>query len=154
MKTGIIQKRDGLAGTAGFTLIEILVVIVIITILASVVTINVLHKPGEARLAAAQLQLKVLKSAVHVYRTEQQRVPTQSQGLEALVRKPILEPIPRTYPQDGYLDSTVLPLDPWGHAYIYLTPGRHGESFEIISYGRDGEPGGADEDADLSSSER
>jgi general secretion pathway protein G len=140
-------------GKSGFTLIEILVVILIITILASVVSVNVLHKPGEARVSAAKLQLKQLQTAVQLYRTEQGCAPTQEQGLEALVVKPVTEPVPSRFPADGYLDSRKLPKDPWNRDYIYLIPGRRGEAFEIISYGSDGEPGGKDDATDLSSSE-
>lgn len=136
----------------GFTLIEILVVIVIITILASIVTVNVLRKPGEARVAAARMQLGQIKSALQLYRMEQSRVPTESQGLRALVAPAEEGPLPRNFPAGGYLDSPNLPTDPWGGEFIYLVPGRQGEPFEIISYGRDGEPGGDGEDADLSSS--
>lgn len=135
----------------GFTLIEILVVVMIIAILASIVSINVLRKPAEARVAAAQLQMKQLQTALQMYRTEQGRLPTQEQGLEALVRKPTSEPIPPKYPQEGYLEGRTMPKDPWGNDYIYLIPGRNGEVFEIITYGSDGEPEGENDAADLSS---
>jgi len=138
---------------AGFTLIEILVVIVIITILASIVTVNVFRKPGEARVAAARMQMKQLQTALQVYRTEQGRLPTQEQGLRALVRRPTREPIPQRYPAGGYLDSPNVPNDPWGEPYVYLVPGRNGEPFELISYGSDREPGGEDEAADISTSD-
>lgn len=138
---------------SGFTLIEILVVIMIITILASIVSVNVLRKPGEARVSAARLQIRQLQTAVQLYKTEQGRLPTQEQGLEALVAKPTLDPVPARYPDEGYLESRTLPKDPWKNDYVYLAPGRQGEPFEILSYGSDGEPGGDGEAADLSSSE-
>ncbi|MFH0909418.1 MAG: type II secretion system major pseudopilin GspG [bacterium] len=137
----------------GFTLIEVLVVIVIITILASFVTLNIVNKPSEARAAAAKLQVKELQSALQVYRTEQGRYPTQAQGLEALVAKPTSEPMPPNYPVDGYLSATSLPKDPWKNDYVYLVPGRKGEPYEVISYGSDGEPGGEGDASDLSSSD-
>jgi general secretion pathway protein G len=140
------------AATGGFTLVEILVVLVIITVLASVVTVSIVHKPGEARVAAAKLQIKQIQTALQVYRTEQGRVPTQAQGLDALINKPVAEPIPSRYPPEGYLETRVLPKDPWDNDYIYLTPGRQGEPYEVISYGSDGEPGGDGDAADLSSS--
>ncbi|HEY8240956.1 MAG TPA: type II secretion system major pseudopilin GspG, partial [Kiritimatiellia bacterium] len=133
--------------------VEILVVLVIITVLASVVTVSIVRKPGEARVAAAKLQIKELQTAIQVYRTEQGRPPTQTQGLDALINKPTTEPVPANYPSEGYIETRVMPKDPWQHDYIYLTPGRRGEAFEVISYGSDGEPGGADDAADLSSSE-
>ena len=140
------------ARSSGFTLIEILVVIAIMAILATVVVVNVADKPGKAKVSAAMLQLKILHSAVQVFRTEQGTVPTQAQGLAALVARPTRPPIPEHYPQDGYLDGIAVPTDPWGEPYIYLVPGRHGESFEIISYGSDGERGGEGDARDLSSS--
>ena len=137
---------------AGFSFIEIIVVMVIIAILAGVVTVNVLHKPAEAKISAAKMQLQQLRTAVEMYAAEQGRVPTQEQGLEALVRKTSLPPIPERYPQNGYLNSSAVPRDPWRHPYIYLVPGRSNEVFEIISYGSDGEPGGTGDAADISSS--
>ncbi len=136
---------------AGFTLIEILVVLIIITILAGFVGLNVLRKPGEARVTAAKMQVKTLQAAMKLYHTEQGRFPSQSQGLQALVQKPATSPIPPHYPEGGYLDTRELPKDPWGRDFIYLIPGRNGELFEIISYGADGEPEGTGEDADISS---
>jgi general secretion pathway protein G len=137
----------------GFTLVEVLVVIVIITILASIVMVNVLNKPGEARVAAARVQIQQVRSAVELYKLQQARFPTIQQGLAALVARPTLEPVPPSYPEGGYLSTPDLPRDPWGHDFVYLVPGRRNEPFEIISYGRDGEPGGEGEDADLSSSD-
>ena len=146
------MRRTNCDGKSGFTLIEILVVIIIITILASIVSVNVLRKPGEARVSAAKLQIKQLQTAVQLYKTEQGRSPTQEQGLEALVSKPVTDPVPQQYPTEGYLESRKMPKDPWNHDYIYLVPGRNGEAFEIISYGSDGEPGGDGDAADLSTS--
>ncbi len=137
---------------AGFSFIEIIVVMVIIAILAGVVTVNVLHKPAEAKISAAKMQLQQLRTAVELYMAEQGRAPTQEQGLQALVRKTSLPPVPERFPPNGYLNGSSVPLDPWKHAYVYLVPGRSNEVFEILSYGSDGEPGGAADGADLSSS--
>jgi general secretion pathway protein G len=145
-----MRKTDA---RGGFTLIEILVVIMIITILASIVGVSVLRKPGEARVSAARMQIKQLQTAVQLYRTEQGNFPTQVQGLEALVKPPTSEPVPKKYPAEGYLDTRDVPKDPWGYDYIYLSPGRHTEPFEIVSYGSDGEPGGEGESNDISSSD-
>ncbi len=131
---------------------EILVVIAIITILTSIVAINVLHKPAEAKIVATKANLKSLQTAVQMYKTDNGFLPTQQQGLQALVSKVTTEPVPATFPQDGYLSSRTLPKDAWSREFIYLSPGRKGESFEIISYGSDGEPGGDGDAADLSSS--
>lgn len=137
----------------GFTLIEILVVVLIITILAGIVGVSVLRHPGEAKVTAAKLQIKNFKGALQLYRMEQNRYPSQEQGLAALCFKPEIAPIPAKYPLEGYLDSRKLPKDPWNRDYLYLLPGRNNETYEIISYGSDGEPGGTGEAADLSSSD-
>ena len=136
----------------GFTLMEVLVVIIIVTILASVVTINVVRQPGQARVEATRLQLRQLKAAIQLYQTEQGRVPNQAQGLEALVEKTTIAPVPEAFPQEGYLDSRTVPADAWKNPFVYLSPGRKGERFEILSYGSDGEPGGESDAEDLSSS--
>lgn len=137
---------------SAFTLIEILVVVMIISILAGIVGVGVLRHPGEAKVKAATLQIKNFKSALQLYRMEQNQVPTQQQGLKALCVKPDIAPIPDKYPEDGYLDSRTLPKDPWNRDYLYLVPGRSNEMFEVISYGSDGEPGGTETAGDLSSS--
>lgn len=139
---------------AGFTLIEILVVLIIIMTLAGIVTVNVIRHQSESRVKAAQLQIRQFEDALRIYRIEQGRYPTQAQGLEALVRRSTREPIPQNYPEDGYLARNFVPLDPWGNEYIYVSPGRGGEPYEIISYGSDGEPGGTGEAADISSADR
>ena len=148
----LFRRCPSPAARHGFTLVELLVVIAIISILAGVVTVSLVSKPAEARIAAAKLQIQQLQSALNIYRTDHGAYPTQEQGLEALVRLPDREPIPRKYPRDGYLTSRIVPKDPWKRPFIYLAPGRGGESYEIISYGSDGEPGGEDDAADLSSS--
>jgi general secretion pathway protein G len=133
---------------------EVLVVLIIITILATIVGVNVIRKPAEARMAAAQVQIKAFQTALQMYKAEQGRYPTQEQGLEALCVKPAVSPIPAQYPEEGDLESRHVPLDPWKRAYLYLAPGRNDEPYEIISYGADGELGGAGEDADISSSDQ
>ena len=132
---------------------ELLVVIAIMAILAGVVAVNVMNKPAEAKVTAARAQLQILNTAVQIYRTEQGQIPTLQQGLRALVEKPTTPPVPERYPVDGYLDGTSVPTDPWRNDYIYLVPSRTGRSFEIISYGSDGEPGGDGDAADLSTSD-
>jgi len=136
---------------SGFTFIEILVVIVIIAILATFVGINVSGHPGEARMAAAKAQIATFRTAMQSYRMRQGDYPTQSQGLQALCRKPSVPPIPDDYPEEGYLVSRKLPDDPWGNPYVYLVPGPEGEAYAILTYGADGEPGGEGEKADISS---
>jgi len=137
----------------GFTLIEVLVVLFILMSLAGIVTVNVVRYQAEARVKQAHLQISQLSEALHAYHLDQGRYPTQAQGLRALVEAPTQAPVPRAYPQDGYLMRRALPRDPWGNEYIYLMPGRDGEPFEILSYGSDNEPGGTGSAADISSSQ-
>ena len=134
---------------AGFSLIEILVVIVIMGVLAGVVAVNLVGKPGEARQAACVTQMQTIKTALKMYKTEQGSYPNQRQGIIALVEAPNSPPLPKYYPEEGYLES--YPLDPWKNEFIYLIPGSNGKKYEIISYGSDGEPGGEGENADISS---
>lgn len=136
----------------GFTLIELLVVILIITILGSVVGVRLAGRPHEARHAAAVAQLENFRLALKLYHMDNGMYPTQRQGLQALVAETTQDPRPRKFPEGGYLDRTELPRDPWGNEYAYLIPGSRNEPYEVISYGRDGQPGGQGEDADLSTS--
>jgi general secretion pathway protein G len=135
----------------GFTLIELLVVILIITILGAVVGVKLAGKPHEARRAAALAQLENLRTALKLYHMDNGVYPAQRQGLQALVEASSMDPRPRRFPEGGYLDRRELPRDPWGNAYVYLIPGTSGETYEILSYGRDGRPGGDGEDSDISS---
>lgn len=135
----------------GFTLVEMLVVLAIIAGLVGVVTVNVVHHQVKARIDTARLQISQLRSAVRLYQMEQGRAPTEEQGLDALVARSTRPPIPDKFPADGYLEGRRIPRDPWGHPYIYLSPGREQAPFEIISYGSDGEPGGEADAADISS---
>ena len=147
-----MRHRTPRRGRGGFTLVEILVVILIITVLAGLVAVNVVHAPGQSRVAAARLQVNQIQTALDLYKMALGRYPTQAQGLEALVKKPTQEPVPPNYPEGGYLKSLEVPKDPWGREFIYLCPGSAGEAYEVISYGQDGEEGGAGEAADISSS--
>ena len=150
---GIAGREEETVNTrAGFTLLEILVVVLIITILATIVGVNVAKRPGEARVAAAKAQIESLRTALDLYRMDQGQFPTQEQGLKALCEKPTISPVPERYPDEPYLKSTKVPLDPWKHDYVYLVPGSKGEKYEIISYGSDGEQGGQGDATDISSS--
>lgn len=133
-------------------MMEVLVVVLIITILATLVGVQVAGGPAKARVATARAQIQSFRTALQLYRTQNDRYPNQAQGLRALVAVPTIAPIPRNYPREGYLESPNLPLDPWGNPYVYLIPGSHDEAYEIITYGANSAPGGEDEDADISSS--
>jgi len=136
---------------SGFTLIEILVVVLIITILATIVGVNVIPSLGKANVAAATAQIREFKTALKLYAMDNGSVPTQQQGLAALCRRPETPPVPPRYPEEGYLDGRIVPPDPWGREYVYLAPAADGSAYEIISYGSDGEPGGEGAAADISS---
>jgi general secretion pathway protein G len=146
MNTGCNMRR-----IQGFTLLELLVVVVIITILATIVGVKVAQRPGQARVAAAKAQIANFRTALQMYRMDNGRFPTMEQGLKALCEKPTTQPVPERYAEGGYLESRRVPADPWGREYVYIVPGPGGEPYEIISYGSDGEPGGEGEAADISS---
>jgi general secretion pathway protein G len=131
---------------AGFTLIEIMVVIVILGILAALVVPKVMSRPDEARIVAAKQDINSIVQALKLYRLDNQGYPTTEQGLQALVAKPSSPPIPGNWKSGGYVEK--LPKDPWGNDYQYLNPGLHGE-VDVFSYGADGAPGGDGNGADI-----
>lgn len=133
---------------SGFTLIEIMVVIVILGILAALVVPKVMSRPDEARVVAAKQDIAALEQALKLYRLDNRAYPSTEQGLPALVQKPATAPLPPNWKAGGYLDR--LPKDPWGHDYQYLQPGVHGE-IDVFSLGADGAPGGEGNDADIGS---
>ncbi|MFC1452577.1 type II secretion system major pseudopilin GspG [Verrucomicrobiota bacterium] len=137
---------------SGFTLLEILVVVLIIAVLATIVGVNVAKEPGRARVTAATAQIRVLTNALQLYRMDNGFIPSQQQGLRALCEPPSVPPLAPRYREGGYLETRNLPKDGWGNEYVYLVPGRSGEAYEILSYGADGEPDGQGEAADISSS--
>jgi general secretion pathway protein G len=132
----------------GFTLIEIMVVIVILGILAALVVPRVLDRPDEARGIAARNDIAAIMQALKLYRLDNQRYPTAEQGLAALVARPTLAPVPPNWKPNGYLER--LPKDPWGHPYQYLNPGLRSE-IDVWSQGADGAAGGSGADADIGS---
>lgn len=134
----------------GFTLIEVLVVIVVLGMLATLVAPNVFQHVGAAKQATARSQIELLVAALEAYRLDNGRYPTTEQGLEALRREPLLEPRPRNW-RGPYLRKEV-PLDPWKNPYVYRSPGvASGTGFDLLSYGADGREGGEGEDADITS---
>lgn len=130
----------------GFTLIELMVVLVIIGVLAALIVPNVLERADDARVTAAKTDVGNLVQALKLYKLDNQRYPTSAQGLQALVAKPTVDPVPANW--KPYLDK--LPTDPWGGAYQYLNPGIKGE-VDVLSLGADGKPGGEGKDADIGS---
>lgn len=133
---------------SGFTLIEVMVVIVILGVLAAIVVPSLMSRPDEARVVAARQEISTVMQALKLYRLDNGRYPSTEQGLQALVTKPATSPAPRNWKQGGYLER--LPRDPWGNAYQYLSPGLKGE-IDVFSYAADGKAGGAGLDADIGS---
>jgi general secretion pathway protein G len=134
---------------AGFTLIEILVVIVVIAILATLVAPNIFQHVGAAKSATAKSQIEMLGAALDAYRLDNTQYPTTEQGLAALWEKPTVDP-PSNW-RSPYLRKPV-PLDPWGRPYVYLSPGQvNPQGYDLQTYGADGKPGGEGEDADITS---
>lgn len=131
---------------AGFTLIEIMVVIAIIGILATLIVPKIMGRPDEARATAAKHDVGTLVQAFKLYRLDIGRYPTTEQGVKALVEKPTSEPVPQNWKAGGYLDS--IPKDPWGNPYQYANPGTRSE-IDVYSFGADGKPGGTGNDADI-----
>lgn len=134
------------AAASGFTLIEIMVVVVIIAILAALIVPKVMSRPDEARIVAARQDISTLMQALKLYRLDNLRYPTTEQGLASLVSRPSLPPVPSNWKTGGYVER--LPKDPWGNAYQYLHPGLRGE-VDVFSFGADGAPGGEGVDADV-----
>ena len=134
---------------SGFTLIEIMVVVVILAVLGALVVPKILENVDKARVTRAQSDIRAIETALDLYRLDNFKYPTTEQGLQALVKQPS-DPTITNYRSGGYLPS--LPKDPWNNTYGYVSPGADGRDYDIISYGRDGKPGGEGYDADISTS--
>lgn len=131
----------------GFTLIEIMVVVIIIGILAAIVAPNVIGRVDDANITKAKSEIRVIESALKFYRLDNFSYPTSEQGLDALVNRPN-DPNIRNWKTGGYLERSSIPNDPWGNPYQYLNPGNRSE-VDVYSFGRDGKPGGEGIDADI-----
>ncbi len=140
------MKHPFSSRSRGFTLIEIMVVILIIGVLAALIVPKVMSRPDEARITAAKQDIATVTQALNLYKLDNQRYPTTEQGLMALVKKPTSGPIPANWKNGGYLER--LPKDPWGSPYQYLQPGVHGE-IDVFSFGADRAAGGEGNDADI-----
>ncbi|EWC41720.1 type II secretion system protein GspG [Pseudomonas stutzeri] len=137
-----LQRRT----QGGFTLIEIMVVVVILGILAALVVPQVMSRPDQAKVTVAKGDIKAVAAALDMYKLDNFAYPSTQQGLDALVQKPSGNPQPKNWNRDGYLKR--LPKDPWGNDYQYLSPGTQGQ-FDLYSFGADGKPGGSDLNADI-----
>ncbi len=142
-QSSIINRRSSIA--KGFTLIELMIVVVILGLLATTVMPKILSKPDQARRTKAAVEIRAIQSALAMFKTDTGRFPTTGEGLQALVANPGL----KGYDSEGYLEK--VPNDPWGNPYIYLSPGLHSKDYDLESLGKDGNDGGADKDADIES---
>lgn len=143
-----VRKKENfkLKRRSGFTLIEIMVVVVILGLLAAVAVPNVIARAEEARRTTTKTQIESYVTSLEMYRLHNGSYPTTQQGLDALVKKPTLSPVPKRYPPEPYMKS--IPDDPWGNPYIYRCPGERG-AYDVISTGRNGEEGGEGWDEDI-----
>lgn len=140
--TGAVERRKNpVMNTQGFTLIEIMVVVVILGILAGLIVPRIMDKPEEAKMTKARIQIKALEQALKFYKLDNGSYPTTEQGLQALVEPPAVGSLAKRWKEGGYLEKGKIPQDPWYNEFIYISPGLHSD-FDLMSYGSDGEPGG------------
>jgi general secretion pathway protein G len=135
----------------GFTLIELMVVIIILGLLAAIVMPRVVGETDKARYEQAKVQMRILEDALKRYKLDNGVYPSTDQGLESLVRKPSTGTLPRNWQEGGYLDKTEIPTDPWGNRYVYISPGQHGPDYDLKSFGADGLEGGDGYNTDIES---
>jgi general secretion pathway protein G len=150
-RTGPGPARKVLAARGGFTLIEMIVVLAIIGVMALIIVPNVIGRPDQARVTVAKTDLRTISAALKIYRLDNGDYPTTEQGLAALVSRPTAPPQAMNWSADGYLPD--VPVDPWGNPYAYRSPGER-DPFDLMSLGKDGQPGGENLDADLSAADR
>jgi general secretion pathway protein G len=137
-----------ISSNRGFTLIEIMVVIVILALLAALVGPKLIGRTDDAKLTDVKVQIKNLETALKLYKMDNGNYPTTEQGLSSLVAKPTIGLIPKNFKEGGYLESRSVPKDPWGGDYIYLSPSEHGD-YDLCSFGADGAKGGDGKNADI-----
>ena len=135
----------------GFTLIEIMVVVIILGLLAGLVLPRILGQEEKAKIETAKVQIRSLEGALDAFKLDNGFYPATDQGLDALIKKPETGRIPNKWREGGYLKPARIPKDPWGKEYVYLSPGSEGREYEIVSYGADNEPGGEGNNADIQS---
>jgi general secretion pathway protein G len=135
---------------SGFTLIEIMVVIVILAMLAALVGPKLMGRTDDAKVTDARVQIKNIETALKFYKLDNGVYPSTEQGLGALVARPTVGVIPKSYKDGGYLESKKIPKDPWGNDYLYVSPGEHGD-YDLFCYGADGAKGGEGKNSDITS---
>jgi len=134
----------------GFTLIELMVVIVILSLLAVLVGPKIIGRSDDAKVADAKVQIRNFETGLKLYKLDNGSFPTTEQGLQSLVTKPTVGKIPNAYKAEGYLETKTIPKDPWGNDYVYVSPGEHGD-YDLVSFGADGVRGGEGKNADIES---
>ncbi len=144
------NNSESVSRRAGFTLLEIIVVVFILSLLVAIVAPKIMGRTDDARIADAKVQIRNFETALKLYKIDNGSYPTTEQGLNALIEKPSSGQIPGKYREGGYLEQKKIPLDPWGNQYLYVSPGVHGD-YDIMSYGNDGKEGGEGKDADIKS---
>ena len=144
------EKNRLITDIRGFSLIELMVVIVILGILAMYIGPKLMGRTEQAKETQARVQMEALETALKLYKLDNGMYPSTEQGLAALVEQPETGNIPKKWRKGGYLEKGKVPQDPWGNDFIYVSPGVHGD-YDIISYGADGVPGGEDENKDINS---
>ena len=141
---GIVRRMASPAmNSQGFSLIEIMVVVVILGILAGLIVPRIMDKPEEAKRTKAEIQIKALEQALKFYKLDNGSYPTTEQGLQALVEPPSVGSLAKQWKEGGYLEKGKVPMDPWGSEFVYIAPGLHSD-FDLMSYGSDGQPGNDD----------
>jgi len=143
-----IKSFRQIRSQAGFSFIELMVVVIILGILAGAIVPRYMDKADKAKVVKAQVDIAAIETSLKMYKLDNGFYPTTEQGLLALIEEPTTDPVPRSWNENGYFEKKSVPKDPWGNEYVYLCPGVHG-TFDLISYGADSESGGEGINADV-----